>query len=149
MIRFELVTVAYTDDELSAAVSPDTIPDGKVRGVFLHGGKLWALTGATYGDEKHFDAEELIAEEHYTGERTTYHERSNLLHTLDAGPHGWGCDIEDCPECAASRAAASARRRSFYEGMPVSCKGQRYRFGPQRQTWRSIAATVSQGELFA
>lgn len=145
----ERVQVAYDVSELGEAISADAIPAGRVRGVFHHQGRLWAITGAAHlrGQPTEYDACEVLPEAHYRGERTTYNQRSQGLMALDRGPCGkWACK---CEACVSARAAASKRRAAFYEGMPVSHKGIAYRFTDRRATWVSIASFVQQQDLFA
>jgi len=132
------VSVGYSLAELSEAISADMIPQAQARAVLQHAGKLWVVTGSMTGRDmpQQFYAVAVEPEGIYSGERTTYHERSAELLRMD---------FSDAP---GDRDKANAERRHFYAGLPVHCRGVAYRFTRLRAVWESAARLVDQVELF-
>jgi hypothetical protein len=99
--------------KLAGLYSADVIPDGKVRGLFIHGGKNYVITGLFWSDGLQVaNATEAIPLKQWPGNVRCYHEKQIVTD-------------ED--------------RLRFYEGVKVKCKGevfvlsgQRIEFSPDR-----------------
>ncbi len=113
--------------KLAGLYSADVIPDGKVRGLFMHGGKNYVITGLFWSDGLQVaNATEAIPLKLWPGKVCCYHEKEIVTD-------------ED--------------RRRFYEGVKVKCKGdvfvlsgQRIEFSPDRS--KPATAQPTQMTLF-
>lgn len=94
------------DRKLAGLYSADVIPDGKVRGLFMHGGKNYVITGLFWSDGLQVaNATEAIPLKLWPGKVCCYHEKEIVTD-------------ED--------------RRRFYEGVKVKCKGDVFVLSGQR-----------------
>ena len=113
--------------KLAGLYSADVIPDGKVRGLFMHGGKNYVITGLFWSDGLQVaNATEAIPIKQWPGKVCSYHEKQIVTD-------------ED--------------RLRFYEGVKVKCKGdvyvlqgQRIEFSPDQS--KPAAAQPTQMTLF-
>jgi len=113
--------------KLAGLYSADVIPDGKVRGLFTHGGKNYVITGLFWSDGLQVaNATEAVPLKHWSGNVCCYHEKQIVTD-------------ED--------------RKRLYEGVKVKCKGdvfvlsgQRIDFSPDRS--KPAAAQPTQMALF-
>lgn len=113
--------------KLAGLYSADVIPDGKVRGLFTHGGKNYVITGLFWSDGLQLaNATEAVPLKHWSGNVCSYHEKQIVTD-------------ED--------------RLRFYEGVKVKCKGdvfvlsgQRIEFSPDRN--KPAVAQPTQMALF-
>lgn len=113
--------------KLAGLYSADVIPDGKVRGLFMHGGKNYVITGLFWSDGLQVaNATEAVPLKQWPGTVCSYHEKQIVTD-------------ED--------------RLRFYEGVKVKCKGevfvlsgQRIEFGPDRS--KPATAQPTQMTLF-
>jgi len=113
--------------KLAGLYSADVIPDGKVRGLFTHGGKNYVITGLFWsGGLQVANATEAVPLKHWSGNVCCYHEKQIVTD-------------ED--------------RKRLYEGVKVKCKGdvfvlsgQRIDFSPDRS--KPAAAQPTQMALF-
>ena len=113
--------------KLAGLYSADVIPDGKVRGLFMHGGKNYVITGLSWSDGLQVaNATEAIPIKQWPGKVCSYHEKQIVTD-------------ED--------------RLWFYEGVKVKCKGdvyvlhgQRIEFSPDQS--KPAAAQPTQMTLF-
>jgi hypothetical protein len=113
--------------KLAGLYSADIIPDGKIRGLFMHGGKNYVITGLFWFDGLQLaNATEAVPLKHWSGNVCSYHEKQIVTD-------------ED--------------RLRFYEGVKVKCKGdvfvlsgQRIEFSPDRS--KPAAAQPTQMTLF-
>ena len=115
------------EQKLAGLCSADVIPDGKVRGLFTHGGKNYVITGLSWSDGLQVaNATEAVPLKQWPGNVCCYHEKQIVTD-------------ED--------------RLRFYEGVKVKCKGelfvlsgQRIEFPPDRS--KPAAAQPTQMTLF-
>jgi len=92
--------------KLAGQYSADVIPDGKVRGLFIHGGKNYVITGLFWSDGLQVaNATEAIPLKQWSGNVCCYHEKKIVTD-------------ED--------------RLRFYEGVKVKCKGEVFVLSGQR-----------------
>jgi len=92
--------------KLAGLYSADVIPDGKVRGLFIHGGKNYVITGLFWSDGLQVaNATEAIPLKQWSGNVCCYHEKKIVTD-------------ED--------------RLRFYEGVKVKCKGEVFVLSGQR-----------------
>ena len=92
--------------KLAGLYSADLIPDGKVRGLFIHGGKNYVITGLFWSDGLQVaNATEAIPLKQWSGNVCCYHEKKIVTD-------------ED--------------RLRFYEGVKVKCKGEVFVLSGQR-----------------
>jgi hypothetical protein len=113
--------------KLAGLYSADVIPDGKVRGLFTHGGKNYVITGLFWSDGLQLaNATEAIPIKLWPDTVCSYHEKEIVTD-------------ED--------------RLRFYEGVKVKCKGdvfvlsgQRIEFSPDRS--QPAASQPTQMTLF-
>lgn len=92
--------------KLAGLYSADVIPDGKVRGLFIHGGKNYVITGLFWSDGLQVaNAVEAIPLEQWPGNVCCYHEK---------------------------RIVTEEDRLRFYEGVKVKCKGEAFVLSGQR-----------------
>jgi len=92
--------------KLAGLYSADVIPDGKVRGLFIHGGKNYVITGLFWSDGLQVaNATEAIPLKQWPGNVCFYHEKQIVTD-------------ED--------------RLRFYEGVKVKCKGEVFVLSGQR-----------------
>ena len=123
------ITLALSQFErkLAGLYSADIIPNGKVRGLFMHGGKNYVITGLFWSDGLQVaNATEAVPLKQWHGTVCCYHEKQILTD-------------ED--------------RQRLYEGVKVKCKGdvfvlsgQRIDFSPDRS--KPSAAQPTQMALF-
>lgn len=119
--------LSHFERKLAGLYSADVIPDGKVRGLFIHGGKNYVITSLSWSDGLQVaNATEAVPLKHWSGNVCCYHEKEIVTD-------------ED--------------RLRFYEGVKVKCKGdvyvlqgQRIEFSPDRS--KPAAAQPSQMTLF-
>ncbi len=115
------------EQKLAGLYSADVIPNGKVRGLFAHGGKNYVITGLFWSDGLQVaNATEAIPLKQWSGNVCCYHEKKIVTD-------------ED--------------RERFYEGVKVKFKGelfvlsgQRIEFYPDRSD--PAAAQPTQMTLF-
>ena len=94
------------EQKLAGLYSADVIPDGKVRGLFIHGGKNYVITGLFWSDGLQVaNATEAIPLKQWPGNVCGYHEKQIVTD-------------ED--------------RLRFYEGVKVKCKGEVFVLSGQR-----------------
>ena len=94
------------EQKLAGLYSADVIPDGKVRGLFIHGGKNYVITGLCWSDGLQVaNATEAIPLKQWPGNVCRYHEKQIVTD-------------ED--------------RLRFYEGVKVKCKGEVFVLSGQR-----------------
>jgi len=94
------------EQKLAGLYSADVIPDGKVRGLFIHGGKNFVITGLHWSDGLQVaNATEAIPLKQWPGNAFCYHEKKIVTD-------------ED--------------RERFYEGVKVKCKGEVFVLSGQR-----------------
>ena len=92
--------------KLAGLYSADVIPDGKVRGLFIHGGKNYVITGLFWSDGLQVaNATEAVPLKQWPGNVCCYHEKQIVTD-------------ED--------------RLRFYEGVKVKCKGEVFVLSGQR-----------------
>lgn len=94
------------EQKLAGLYSADVIPDGKVRGLFTHGGKNYVITGLSWSDGLQVaNATEAVPLKQWPGNVCCYHEKQIV-------------SDED--------------RLRFYEGVKVKCKGELFVLSGQR-----------------
>ena len=92
--------------KLAGLYSADVIPDGHARGLFIHGGKNYVITGLHWsGGLQVANATEAIPLKLWSGKAYRYHEKEIVT-------------AED--------------RRRFYEGVKVKCQGDLFVLSGQR-----------------
>lgn len=119
--------LSHFERKLAGLYSADIIPDGKIRGLFTHGGKNYVITGLFWFDGLQVaNATEAIPLKQWSGNVCCYHEKQIVT---------------------------DADRLRFYEGIKVKCKGdvfvlsgQRIEFSPDRS--KPAAAQPTQMTLF-
>jgi hypothetical protein len=116
------------EEKLAGLYSADVITEGRIRGVFVHGGKNYAITSLLWHHGlKYAEGTEAIPIKMWTG--------------------------NTC-KCGEKPIKTDADRERFYEGVKVQCKhdvfvlsGEKYRFVPGQQS-APPAAKPFQPSLF-
>lgn len=117
------------EKKLSGLYSADTIPGGKIRGIFPYGGKNYAITGLLWHNGLSVArATEAIPLKMWPGQVCTYYDKKIVTE-------------ED--------------RERLYEGIKVKCKGDvfvlsgdRVEFVPGQIKATTVTSTLVQMELF-